>query len=272
MPQENNAEHKAEKPDNSEKHSTGKRKSHVGLLLILLCVIVLFGGFSLIYLSANKPDEWTKFWIPNIVNVLLLIVIVIQVYVYAKQWESMNDALEETRLQTGIAQVTAIAAEASAKAAEQGTRIAQESAINAQRAYVMVRKATVDLRENESGKFLIEILNAGNTPARAIEVFAMAEARDAIPPIQVVDKVDSADWREAGVLPPRECMIRTVETSMPISPKQMKRMYDKELDFFAWGVIRYKDIFKETRYTWFCFVREYSTIKAGPCAVGNEVD
>jgi hypothetical protein len=122
VPQDSTAEREENQPpDNKERSS---RKSHVGLLLILLAVVLFIGSFSLFYLSSNKPDEWTRFWIPTIVNVLVLVVIVIQVFTYAKQWESMNDALEETRR---IANQN----ERAVKAAEKNLRLAEEARTNA---------------------------------------------------------------------------------------------------------------------------------------------
>ena len=197
MPQEHNIEYKAQQLHNNKQATLGK--SRISLVLIVLAALLLFGGISLIYLSGKKPDEWTRLWLPTTVNVLLLVVIMIQVFVYAKQWEGMQAALEEIRslvaqneqlikasetqgntmqgqldaLRKSLAETRNLISqhERAVQAVERSSQIAAQTLTVTERAYVGITDISIgELRPGQPHKLRMRFVNSGRTPAHRFVV------------------------------------------------------------------------------------------------------
>jgi len=169
----------------------------------------------------------------------------------------------------GIAEIAVRVSERNAKAAERGIELAQENTICVQRASVVLRGGSVQLDQGEQAGFGLIFVNAGNTPANEVEVSSKAEvrARTDIP----VPNIDCCVWLGGSTLGPRETLSNYAETAEPVSYEQIALMDDVgTLGLFAWGVVRYKDLFGKTRYTRFCVAWSPGTPNFGPCMVGNE--
>jgi len=166
------------------------------------------GVLVILFVSLFFPNltERPKFFTTNALSVLVLDVIIVQAYIYTKQWEvlkeqsstlkthsvamakqitameaqltamqdqaeSMRDSLTETRN-------LVIQNERSVKAAEEGVSVARQNMNYAQRAYVTVTDGVVTLGVGGTDRFRMRVENSGNTPAYSVQVEAEIEVRE----------------------------------------------------------------------------------------------
>lgn len=244
----------------------------------------------------DAPSGWAKFELaPVLLNFLLLVVIAIQAVIYGKQLRVMREqegVLEkqsetlEKQVQAMEAQLMAIREQAlimadsleetrnivghnerSVRAAEQAVEVAQQNMIYAQRAYVSITSGDVNW-----ARFLLRIENSGNTPANNVEILALADVRPAPLPTPGFQEPSSDRFIYLGLIAPSSYFEREVRLTTEISDEERPLIGRGDLKLWCSGLIRYLDVFGQTRHTKFCFYQRYGNTNLQPWVEGNEGD
>jgi hypothetical protein len=140
--------------DNADKNVNRAPQSAVWTIVAAGIVGVVVIGFVAILLP--NMTERVKFFTTNALSILVLDVIVVQAYIYRKQWAAMQASLRETR--SIIAQN------------ERAVEIAQQNMICAQRAYLSIALGSANFANGGDADFVLRVENAGNTPANDVEM------------------------------------------------------------------------------------------------------
>ncbi|HVF56118.1 MAG TPA: hypothetical protein VM934_08205 [Pyrinomonadaceae bacterium] len=229
--------------------------------------------------NAGKPLTQAESF-TLVLNVLALLVIAFQAAIYLRQLNVMRElkAISErqsstldnqaTAMQHGLAETQKIVEqnERTVIVAERSVEVAQETMVYAQRAYISIPKISAWLEE-EMGVFKLIIENSGNSPANNVQMLAVAEIKEHPP----IPDINSGSWTQIGLI------VRTGEfekhvVTKKITPEQRQLVSSGDLKLYCWGIIRYQDIFKQSRGTKFCFVWRKASMQASPCKTGNEAD
>lgn len=144
--------------------------------------------------------------------------------------------------------------------AKQTADIARDSLVIGERAYLTLDEFSVYLTPGERPTLKYEILNTGRTPAVFISAkhgFAISED---IPEIPVYSSVRT----EAPVTIPAG---NKIDISTPATPKGgfvfsndlIPDLKSKKTYVYYWGLITYRDVFKETRHFAFGMVYDMDT-------------
>lgn len=184
MPHDDAAEHDERQGDDKQRPTPWYR--HPGLQLIFIAAAILFGMLIMLYGAFGKPPGWVQFWVPQLVNIVLLMVIIFQAFINTRQWEATRDSLEETRKivaqnerAVAASEAQARASELSAKTAERNAEAMQQALVASERAYIGIREINiVDLSVGEIPTLSVTWYNGGKTPAshfRAITYLVFGE-------------------------------------------------------------------------------------------------
>lgn len=252
----------------------------------------------LVLVSRYLPNltERVKFFTENALSLCVLAAIVVQAYIYRRQWEVMKtqEGVLERQAKSFEAQVAAMQEQLTAMrkqadsmegtlhqtsrivsqndraiwAAEDGLRIAEESAqiaredtFHAQRAYLSI--ADVSIQNAPRGAtFLLTIENTGNTPANDAQILVTGDVRDRPPE----PGRKQLDWDSLGLIGPRQSVQRFV--LVEYNPEQRQLMLDLKARLYCWGIIRYQT-FGVTPNLEFCVNQLFGGDRAGPCPGGN---
>jgi hypothetical protein len=240
-----------------EQPSRIKKPQRIGRWFVIPGVVFIVGVFlifiALRYRDLKEVPSWVTFLTGSILNLLLLTVVIVQAYIYHRQWAAMQKQI---------------------KAAKRGVKIAQQNLIYAQRAYVTIARVEIISAgkvalssEEETGItssdevasfcLRLKIENSGNTPANNVEIFHDFDARE-IPP---TPSKDAPHWKKIGLIAPHG-----------FSYSYGDRVYDDDINWeilegedtgrgiYCWGVLRYRDIFGQTWHTIFNYVQSpYTT-------------
>lgn len=160
MPDIEQANHKSENPQQANKHPLkaaiasynslpiGLRRIVVGTLVatsILVAVTIL---------HPNMPKA--IFLTGSLLNLLIVVTVAIQIYIYVGQWDIMNEGLKETKR--------------AAQAAEDSAKIAGDTLRISQRAYVGLQQdPELKLEPTRFPEIKVYFVNTGRIPAHVIE-------------------------------------------------------------------------------------------------------
>lgn len=195
---------------------------------------------SIAIFHPSLHERW-KFGTDMTLNLLVLLVVAVQTYIYLGQWQAMQTSIES----------------------------AERHTIYAERAYL-----TAKLEGNRGSGFLFQlrIRNSGNTPANNV-VVSYAFSFSADPPDGL--DADFPNHAPLGVIVGKDDQVIDVPFTEDISRHIYQLEFvTREIGFYVWGVIRYQTIFQEKggRRSWFCFHQEWEFGEGAPCESGNEVD
>jgi hypothetical protein len=242
------------------------------VVLILLFVSLFFPNLT----------ERTKFFTTNALSALVLDVIIVQAYIYRKQWQAMREQRDAMKAQLGAMHDQARSLkdtlvetrnlisqnERTIKAAERSIQIAEKSMILAQRAWVTVTHGHIIQPATIDPTFELKITNSGNTPATQVQISARAQVRQNEPSDIDVIEISEAS-AEIGIIAPKEHVLRFVPTEQSISVDEKEWLQIMTARLYCWGIIRYVDIFDQERFTRFCFRQRTEPGTFGPCKTGN---
>jgi hypothetical protein len=271
------------------KHSTYNTPIVWAILLAVVgfTVLVVVGRFLV-----NEHSERIKFVTVNSLSLFVLLAILVQAYIYGKEWRLMQRGLAQTdkmieAMQHGLSQTDqmiekmqgqlevmreqVIASETQFRVAGEGIRVAEKNSVYANRAYLA---ASVD-RIEEGFRFHLRIENGGNTPANDVRVSYGCGLRDKPP----IDKAESgqisyhSDWtyeESLGVIAPKDDSILVTPKSNQLSGAEHQKWKLCHIKFYCWGLISYDDIFNERRMTWFGFYQSQVHSNGYPLEHGNQ--
>jgi hypothetical protein len=196
------------------------------LVLVILALTILSAGFGLLYYGLNAPSEGTKFWAPNILNLLLLVVIVIQAGIYWRQWNVMERAIDEGRI----------------------------SRVIENRAFIGVRSVKMSAPITGSEKIVVTayLENTGKTPARNVRARMYTELVKTEPAEHKYRHIPPEKQSQGILMPGGEYQVR-VDFSESEAKLWFTLMQDGNL-FYAWGDVLYEDMFNQRWETRFCFL------------------
>jgi len=232
--QADSAQQKLDKKKNQILDPGMKRILTLGIVVLVMLLI-----FTFAQASGRIP-----FFTQNFLSLLVLVAIATQAYIYRRQWEVMERQGNEIERQS-----------------EQ----AREHAIHTLRAYISIRVVVPAYPK----QILVEIVNFGQTPAHHVQ-FAHRVA--------VRDMRESPDAREQefdwGLLPGAP-LAPTMSNEKHlllggIPDSDMAKLHDPKYRLFFWGIIRYRDIFRKTRYTRFAGFYSVEHKVIGTCSSGND--
>jgi hypothetical protein len=250
MPETHHANGSSQQSEQGNRKPLNSASSQDHVLPVGLRRIVMFTGIALLILlvvSIFMPNltERVKFFTANTLNLFLLLAVAVQAYIYRRQWEVM---------------------ERQGKEIERQSEQAKRHTIDTLRAYISIRTVVPDLPR----QILVEIVNFGQTPAHQVQfahrvaVRTLREGPDEFSP-------ESFDW---GILPSAP-----LAPTMPnekrlllggIPESDMAKLHDPKYRLYFWGIIRYKDIFRTTRYTRFAAFCSLQHKTVVTCSNGND--
>ena len=241
--------------DKDQKHHSRFRPR--GLVWIMAFGIVLCIGVFLLSRSFDKRTEQYTFLAPSILNVLILIAIAAQAWIYEGQWNAMER-------QTSILNRSVKAAEDSAKAA----KTSADALINSERAWITVEISPPKLESNEdigAVKWMHVVFNFGNsgkTVARITDVrgrFHIISKPEDLPSIP-----DYSLWKRPKEIPEDGRIVVPGKTFQAAFPLESDTLGSTDIEvqaikqgfrlWFAYGIVTYLDFSNTERVTQFCFV------------------
>ena len=182
---------------------------------------------------------WMQTWLPIIFSFLVIVVIVVQAYIYKKQWKAMTESVDLTRTTFHIDQ----------------------------RAWVF--PFDVQSEQNPAGKTFFKILyrNTGKTPALKTSSWVGTTGS--------IDKIPNSDpppkpTDAYGLLPPGG-VFNTSTVDHPFGPEVIGPVRNG-IPLYVFGTIWYEDVFTVKHWTQFCY-RVGADLKSfGPCSGHNGTD
>jgi len=118
---------------------------------------------------------------------------------------------------------------------------------------------------------MMEIVNFGQTPAHHVQFAHEVGVRDMRESPEAT--AESFDWviiPGAPLAPTMSNEKRLLLAGIPNS--DMAKLHDPKYRLFFWGIIRYRDIFRKTRYTRFAAFYSPDTKTIGTCSQGNDAN
>lgn len=224
-------------PDKANDYSN--RASDAGLWWIVVSGITLLVALLIASIILPHMAERVKFFTVNALSICVLAAIVIQTYIYRRQWETMQQQSDAMKKQL-------------------------DAMMHGQRAYITVSGYEVKKGEPMGiAKFELKVENSGTTPANSVEIFDMGEVRQCSP----VPDISPTKWTQLGIIAPRGYAVQVIDVTKEMS-KMVSRTYHHQ------GIIRYRDIFGECHCTRFCLeVSGMHPFRGIPCKEGgNEAD
>lgn len=207
---------------------------------------------------------WTKHWLSNFLQVVVIIILVFHGYLLNKHWQAMTDSIDETRRNRELEY----------------------------RAYVAMKSVKLVPRTNNPviGDVIISIANTGRTPAKITKVQAQLKDRESpIPDNPVYDAGDG--FPSIAVLAPQvdiEINVAPIATSeadkvLAASNQQADKSKSASTSvplpiivtskkFYAYGLIEYTDIFGKPHSTKFCVVNTPGTGSWINCSNYNDAN
>ena len=264
---------------------------------VLWTACVAIGGFVVLVLISRafltESSERVSFVTVNSLSLFVLLAILVQAFIYTKQWRAMQRGLSQTEkmieaTQRGLIQTDQIienmqrqltamtqqvaASEVQSNVALEGIRVAEKNSIFANRAYVAANISKID----EGFRFHIRVENTGNTPANDVVVTYGCCLREK-PPVEKAENGQlsyHSDWtHEAalGVIAGKQGSTFTTPKFNQLTGPEHQKWKLHQLKFYCWGTLIYEDIFNERRQTWFCFHQSQTHPQGYPDQFGNEV-
>lgn len=214
--------------------------------------------------------ERVKFFTVNALSVLVFAVILVQTYIYRRQWEAMQKQLTARNDQTvsmgeSLAETRNMAEQnrRAIKATERGVEVAQQNMIYAQRAYITITDGEI-IRPIRDLLFKMTIRNSGNTPAYDVQVARKVD----IPEILPDPNTDWQTWSRVGLIAPHGEIEMFAPALNNVTNQQEQLIAMGRLKTYCWGMICYRDIFGKTRYTKFCFSDRLGEAVSGHAKAG----
>lgn len=215
----------------------------IGVGAVLLAAVVVIGG---VFIDVGKVRFITEFSL----TVLLAALVAVQAYIYRKQWEVMAQQRVEIEKQAGYML--------------DSLESAREHAIYTLRAYVNIRSVVASFPR----QILMEVVNFGQTPAHHVQ-FAHKVAVRSIKENPEAS-LETFDWATIPGAPLAPTM--SIEKHIAlwgIPDADIAKVNDPKYRLFIWGIIRYTDVFRKTRYTQFAAFYSPESKKIGTCSKGN---
>jgi len=212
------------------------------------------------------------FFTENFLSLVLLMVIVVQSYIYRRQWEAMQEGLIETRKM--VAQN-----ERSVKAAQDTVILTERALRIGSRAYFFVYEATLESGISSGQYPLPNVVfkNSGKTPAfkhrvRLEQDFfggeALEKARKGIMP-----DMRPMSGKGLGIVGPGSYTHIRPERQRWKRPEDEELAIKGEIEFYVWGLICYSDIFGEEHSSKFSlFAKNPNTTNLSFGMFGNELE
>lgn len=265
--------------------------------LVVWAVMVAIVGFAVLIIVGrvfvDEHSERIKFVTVNTLSLFVLLAILVQAYIYGKEWRVMQQGLRQTdkiieSTKRGLAQTDqmiekmegqlevmrqqVVASETQFRVTLEGIRVGEKNSIYANRAYVAASIGQIE----EGFRFHLRIENSGNTPANDVRVNYGCSLREK-PPVEKAENGQlsyHSDWRyeEAlGVIAPKGASTMVTPKFNQLTGPEHQKWKLSQLKFYCWGTIVYDDIFHERRQTWFCFHQSQPHPHGYPDEYGNEV-
>lgn len=226
MPQSELAKGNASEVDDSA--------SHAGLWWILILGGLLLAALLFASILLPNLSERVKFFTVNAMSLSVLVAIVVQAYIYRRQWKVMTDSL-----------------------------------VYSQRAYVTVPKGNINFIADQR-YFTLQVANSGNSPANNVLIGSKIEFRSSAP--DVTDFNEFANCSRIGLIGSADDIGHGSDPIIPTAA-QKPQIEAGTLRLYCWGLIGYQDIFGKNRTTKFSLAQDkWRPSRFGPCEAGNEAN
>lgn len=243
-----------------------REKLQPPIAAICVWLFLIFTAFFWMFLRRQIPiqSEYIKIAVESMFNVGLLVLVVLQTWLYFKQSKALDEQVTATQRQVELV--------------ERSAKDSERSAIYAQRGYIIARIKSVHPVDKRLDRFYfrLRIENSGNTPANEVRVSYACGLRDK-PPCEMVEGQLVCDigfdlYKRLGVVAPNDSDPFIDTPQIPCeSIEQFKLFESEKVKFYCWGTIYYEDIFNEPRHSDFCFYQSWGRREGYPCEYGNEV-
>ena len=237
MPEHNESDHNSSKSTKNHSHASDTNLRWIAIALITLLAVLLF-------ISVFLPNmtERVKFFTVNALSLSVLAAIMVQTYIYRRQWEAMQQ--QHNAMQKQL-----------------------DAMMYGQRAYITI--SSIDFKSvgetMGTAKFELKVENAGNTPASNVNMYDTGSVRECLSTPVTLPSTPT----KLGVIAPQRYALHIIDLT-----KDMPRLQSEKSSYHRHGVIHYTDIFGEPHTTKFCFELGSSIgLKWYPCKEGgNEAD
>jgi hypothetical protein len=230
-------------PDNAKKPDGNPfRAAHslfkllpVWLRRIIIGALTIFVVLVLVSIFKPYMNERIRFLTDSTLNLLIVLIVAVQAYIYRRQWEAMRDTLKEMRISRELEN----------------------------RAWIGV--TAIDLEDAKSGgvEVVATFVNGGNSPAIVKMEYRM-EVLEQSPP----DDVSLGSFPDEGSTlaffpnTERKSQLGLLPgVPMPAKPKSPSHTY------YVYGSLRYEDVFQQRHITRFCYKADRVELKGKVVAV-----
>jgi hypothetical protein len=190
-----------------------------------------------------------------------------------RQTNTFNDTLNEARKSANAAEAQAKSSEASVGAAWESVQVSHRSLEFSNKAYITVQGAnygTLTL----GGRVVsaITFVNAGNTPAYDVLIETYIDLRDKPLPDKMPRPNIASGGFSKSIVPPKGTFDISPAMKGAIDQSQLDALNNETKSVYVWGMITYKDIFKQSRWLKFCGTNQLKTDKIIPCSNNNDAN
>jgi hypothetical protein len=196
-------------------------------------------------LAPNALSLWMQTWLPIILSGLVLIAIMVQAYIYKKQWDAMQEGLKETRVSRELENAAFVGTKG-ASFPDGGLHIGQWQRIH------------------------VTLINTGKTPAFNLRVtqgwgIGPLGPSDFVPP-----NAGLAPKGQSTVMPNYDALVAF--TIPDVTQEDLNAINNFQRFIYVWGTIDYDDIFGKPHWTRFCLMHHPTTNVFDSCGHWNECD
>lgn len=198
-----------------------------------------------------------------------------------EQADRMTKSIEQTQTligqqqeALGYARRNAESAEKSVSATQRGVDISEQSMRFGEAAYMVVQGANVsEFQIGQPVQTIVTFLNAGNTPAYKVDIWANIDFRDAPVPAPMPPLKKSKGEESKGIVAPKGIINQSSSIeNFVMTEDALKTINQQRFRLYIWGRARYEDIFNRYRWTTFCMVHKLGTRNFDVCPNNNEAN
>jgi hypothetical protein len=213
--------------------------------------------------NSGKGKSASEWWMIGLTGALLLVA-AIQVRLFWRQLDIMDDSLVDSK-------TAAIAAKDAAEATKESVALTRQTAERQLRAYVFVEKIDPPKRDAPRVFFNVAYKNSGQTPAYDVVVRANTAFGPAQLKSPLVDPAKPRPTASRFILPPGSTHYMQV-VPLNLRPEQIAACDAGTHSIYIFGTIRYRDAFKKDRWTNFRYAAPITGGSPESCEAGNEAD
>jgi len=160
-----------------------------------------------------------------------------------------------------------------AKTMNKQSEIMVSQLIIGQRAWFVVKGVNYEeVKVGQGVKILISVINSGNTPVLNGTIHSNMGFREKPVPVPMPFNVPTDAELSTIVVGPKSEMNHIIQAPVALTEEVVSLFDQKRIRLYAWGVIKYDDVFGRPHKTEFCVVSRVGTRQMDACQNNNTAD